>query len=323
MPELRIIYDVDGWAFCHAAHALCKHAPPDFHVTCAPLKCEDGSVDLDTALGPREPGIVFVMHTRPALPALVHSEIRARGWTPALVGAWNSGWPLNTELLPERHQQVDALLINNSIAWEHLRHLPRIHLCPNGVDLDVFRLSRPIAGRPPRALWCGSRYWQNVKGYENLIRPLESRLTALGIPCDFRLVDSLGPGKLPPPAMADWYNTGTVFLCASLTEGTPNTALEAAACGCTVVSTPVGNMPELIESGRNGFLVDRSVDALEAGVLRAVAAHHELAVCMQSTIRDWGWQHRAPAFFAAFRQAAELRLPPHELDLRMPAVSRS
>lgn len=320
MLDLRIIYDVEGWAFSNAARALRQQAPADFRVSVSPLMNTEGVLDPAAALGNREPDVVFVMHTRPEKPALVHDLLRARGWRPAIVGAWNSGWPLNTEALPARYAQVDALLMNNTIAWQQVQHMPRIHLCPNGVDLDLFRVIQPIATRPPRVLWCGSQYWRQVKGYDDFVLPLAQRLAARGIGCDFRLVDSHGPNRLTPPAMAEWYNTGAILLCASLTEGTPNTALEAAACGCTVVSTAVGNMPELIEPGRNGYLVDRSVDALEDGMLRALTHSEDLSGRLQHDIRRWGWEHRAPAFYAAFRQALAERSRLTQLDLRVPAL---
>jgi glycosyltransferase involved in cell wall biosynthesis len=104
--------------------------------------------------------------------------------------------------------------------------------------------------------------------------------------------------------MADWYNTGTVLVCASATEGTPNPGLEAAACGCTVVSTPVGNMPELIRSGENGYLVERRVDALLEGVRTAVADYPRLARQMLADIQDWGWDRRSAAYFRLFRRLA-------------------
>jgi hypothetical protein len=158
--------------------------------------------------------------------------------------------------------------------------------------------------------------YRRLKGYDDLILPLRDRLTAKGIECDIRLVDSFGNGKLSPSQMADWYNTGTVLVCASDTEGTPNVALEAAACGCTLVSTPVGNMPELIRDGANGYLVQRYVQALEKGVDAACQNYPALAAEMQKDIRTWSWEDRCGAFFEAFR--GMLRRP--RRDIAAPAV---
>ena len=107
---------------------------------------------------------------------------------------------------------------------------------------------------------------------------------------------------LTPREMADWYNTGTVLVCASAAEGTPNPALEAAACGCTLVSTATGNMPELIQDGVNGFLVERRLSALIEGVEAACARYSEVATRMQETIGRWGWSERAAPHFDAFRR---------------------
>ncbi len=47
-----------------------------------------------------------------------------------------------------------------------------------------------------------------------------------------------------------------VFVSTARTEGTPNTALEAMAMEVPVVYTAVGGVPELIEDGQNGILVN-------------------------------------------------------------------
>jgi glycosyltransferase involved in cell wall biosynthesis len=143
-----------------------------------------------------------------------------------------------------------------------------------------------------------------VKGYDDHVVPLAQRLEALGIPTSLHLVDARGPAVRSAHEMADWYNTGTVLVCASAAEGTPNPALEAAACGCTIVSTPVGSMPELIRSGENGYLVERRVDALLDGVRAAVADYRRLARRMQVDIQEWGWDRRSPDYFAVFRRLA-------------------
>ena len=193
------------------------------------------------------------------------------------------------------------MLINNRDYWDRKGRPAGSVAISNGVDLETFNLSRPIESREPRVIWCGSEYHRHLKGYDDLIVPLFSRLRAEGIECESLLVDSQGDNKKSSQEMAAWYNAATVLVVASETEGTPNPALEAAACGCTLVSTRVGNMPELIRDGENGFLVDRDLESLYAGVRHAVAGHARLATQLHRDIQSWGWTHRAADFFQFFR----------------------
>ena len=305
MPTLRILYDVDGWAYHHRARALQKYAPPDFAVALAPLPRFDAPDVVAAALGDDQPDLVFALSTPAVQP--VRRALAARGWRAKLVGSWNAGWPRQIPLFFDAYRAADAMVINNATAWRRVGRLPRTHLLPNGVDREVFRVRTPIDARPPRVLWTGSELGRRRKGYDRFALPLRSRLHALGIDCELLLVDSYAADKRPPEAMAAWYDRGTVLVCSSAAEGTPNPALEAAACGCTVVSTPVGNMPELIRDGENGFLVARALDALVAGVRAACADHPRLAAAMQDDIRAWGWDRRAAPFFAAFRAVLDAR----------------
>ncbi len=75
-----------------------------------------------------------------------------------------------------------------------------------------------------------------------------------------------GAGRLPRTVAiaAEWFNAGTSFVCANETAGTPNPALEAAVCGCTDVTTGVGNMPALI-------FTDNSTSSLARAATAALA----------------------------------------------------
>ena len=44
-------------------------------------------------------------------------------------------------------------------------------------------------------------------------------------------------------------------MLASYWEGCPNAVVESLACGTPVVATPVGSVPEMISSGKNGQIV--------------------------------------------------------------------
>jgi hypothetical protein len=318
VPSLRILYDVDGWAHHHRARALLEHAPPDFEVSIAP--CRPTGARRDPEDGLETPVDILLVLEENRL-RTSRALLQARGWPTRLVGAWNSGWPRNLGRFPEAYELADLLIINNQESWERTGRQPRTVLLPNGVDLDVFRVSVPVEARAPRVLWTGSTYHRRLKGYDEFVHPLARDLAARGIPLDALLVDSHGRDRRTPAEMADWYNRGTVFLCASETEGTPNTALEAAACGCALVSTPVGNMPQLVRHGVNGYLVERTRESILEGVEQALAHHVRLAARLQTDIREWAWARRAADYYRAFRELLadpaphRVPSPPPRVDL--------
>ena len=306
VTSLRIIYDVEGWAYHHQAVALQKYAPADFEVSIAPLM-RDGAIDVEAALGDAPADMVFLLRefsTRELAEAL-----RRRPPTTLVVG-WSCGFPRRLgDFYAVRHL-ADGWIFNNRECWIGSGRLPRTTAIANGVDLEVFSVTRPPATRRPKVLWVGSQLYRRLKGYDDLLLPLQERLRARGVDCEWLLVDSRGADKRTPQQMVEWYNDGTVLVCASESEGTPNPALEAAACGCAVVSTPVGNMPELIRDGVNGFLVDRTVDALAAGVERALDAYPRLTEALQRDIQAWHWADRCQEHFAFFREVLEARPAP-------------
>ncbi|MDR3090496.1 MAG: glycosyltransferase [Desulfobulbaceae bacterium] len=64
------------------------------------------------------------------------------------------------------------------------------------------------------------------------------------------------------------YRSFDLFLMTSLTEGMPNTVLEAMALEVPIISTRVGGVPELIEEGQCGLLASiGDAEALAAAVL--------------------------------------------------------
>jgi glycosyltransferase involved in cell wall biosynthesis len=104
--------------------------------------------------------------------------------------------------------------------------------------------------------------------------------------------------------MLDFYRSLDVYVCASRSEGTPNTCLEAAACGLPVITTRVGNMPELIREGENGFFVERDIAGIAEKLTRLrddPELRLRLGRAARTAIKPWDWRRQAARYDTMFQ----------------------
>ena len=72
-----------------------------------------------------------------------------------------------------------------------------------------------------------------------------------------------------------YLSAADIFAFPSWMEGLPNSVIEACACGAAVVATRVGGIPEIVEDGVSGLLVEpRSVDDLCVKLDRLLSDSH-------------------------------------------------
>jgi len=304
--RVACLCDRAGWCFESRALQIQKHAPPHLHIDV--LHIGYSSIEHEIVWPLYD--VVFCMWPQKT------SEVRAildnLGLKTPLIAAYNSGTHRPGYGL-EMTAAADYVIVNNWGSWAHAmaKSFGRFKGChiSNGVDMGFYCVKRPIAERPNRVLWITSETKaqdpDDVKGWRTLLRPLEPMLREKGIECDFRVVKP--EEEMTAERMVDWYNSGSVFLVTSKSEGTPNTALEAAACGCVIVSTPVGNLTELIQPGRNGAIFERGGDAdvLKAfeGIEAALANREAWSAAMRESLigGEWEWSRRSRFYHAVFK----------------------
>lgn len=292
MHKLLILYDVPGWAFHRRALALQKYAPADFDVTIAAWP------DVSTA---PQYDLVF---------QLDNSALRRFSDKPH-VFSWNSDPNRRQSRWERTHRFADWVICNNLSCWNAHRRAERTCCISNGVDTDVFRVTRPIAERPDRIFWTGSSNPAKKKGFD-ILQAAKPELERLGFEVAAFPVESAATAPFDTAAMVEQYNSSGYVLCLSESEATPNIVTEGAACGCAVVSTPVGNVTEWGTAGLDWWTIEnRSIEGLVDSMIGANHHRRDLAISA-SLVMDQMWSYgepgnRAAYFFSLFRALIELR----------------
>lgn len=179
---------------------------------------------------------------------------------------------------------------------------------PNGVDLDIFspnnrdtaedtylfvgrfdenknpELVRELAAAMPNATFkMGGLGERNIKSTDNL--------------------EILPP--MPPTSLANHYSEATAALCPFENEGFGMVALESMASGTPVVGLSDGNLPNLIDSGKNGVLCDELsisewIDAIET----VSNSGYEMEQLSRESAQQYSWENIASEYEQIYAAAS-------------------
>jgi glycosyltransferase involved in cell wall biosynthesis len=170
----------------------------------------------------------------------------------------------------------------------------RYSVIPNGVDLARFRPSSRARSRRSDKLRClAVARLVERKGLGDLIEAMAClergrvELVILGSGPDARRLQDLAArlgvsedvvfaGSVGRSEIAARYRDADIFTLASWEEAFGNVFAEALASGLPIVGSTVGGIPELVEHGKNGFLVPPREPRALAAAIRLLADHPEL-----------------------------------------------
>lgn len=284
--RVAMFYDEEGWAWWIRSHAIKESLPPDIEVDI---------LQLHTLIEPSQYDFLLIFDHN------VVQEVRATTAIPVEKIILANSCPLYITQADQflKQQGFSAAIVNNQTAYKVVQSDPRWHCCENGVNTTLFC---PPAQRPSEFLagWVGNSKSIGQKGLDII----QEACRLADVP--LLIVDASEKPKDLKANSQEWlrdnlYHKVSVYLCASQYEGTPNPALEALACGLPVITTRVGNMPELIRDGINGYIVERDADSL-ARALKLIRDRDLSQAARDSVSPSWDWQEKAKNYARIFRQ---------------------
>jgi len=224
------------------------------------------------------PDIVHAQSLGIAIPALISKRMLS---IPYVV--WGQGTDI---YLPERFTQMTSrLILQNADATLALtegmkRKMQEIcerevSVVPNGINLERFSSSsEDKKGSSAKTIIFVGRL-HPVKGIQYLIEAMaivhqempDVKLVIVGDGVERSRLEELAErlnldgciqfaGQISQERIPRVMHQADVFALSSLTEGLPVVLLEAMAAGLPIVATNVGGIPDIVEEGVNGYLVN-------------------------------------------------------------------
>ncbi len=116
------------------------------------------------------------------------------------------------------------------------------------------------------------------------------------------------PGLVPHDAIPTYFRAADLFAFASVTETQGLVTLEGMAAGLPVVAVKASGTSDVVEHGRNGFLVDCDEQALAQAILELLGDSQRMAHYSQHSIdlsESFSLENQARKMEAAYREAME------------------
>lgn len=301
-PKILLIPDVRGWAWWHKSQYLKKYLSDEFEFDIKLGLTEKGNyVKRDMVRGLNKKYDLYMTFGWSFVDMLKHVPMKKRITG---VTAHRKDGVIKPNMMKAYWRHANSRMLFRQLKSMNLE---RIYYTPNGVDHEMFIQKTEINPSTPLIVGHVGKL-SKMKQQKEIIEPA-CRLA--GVQYFSHYNNYLN--ALPYEKMPEIYNKFDLFIVASMEDGTPCPALEAAACGRPILSNKIGNMPEFIKDGYNGWLMKECNKEAYAEKLKWIKENKKLLPEMGKNARktveeSWSWEVQVENYRQMFRDAIkELR----------------
>ena len=229
--------------------------------------------------------VAWVLSRRRRVPYVLTAHLGdVPGGVPEKTGRWFRWlFPLTPPIWREARQVIAVSEYTRQLALQ--RYPVDIQVIPNGVDLKSLRPEKIQVNQPPQLVFAGrfmpqknpvqvvrslaalkDLAWHCVMiGDGPLAEAVQREISTQGLDDRFTLT-----GWISPEDVLNWFSKSDLLFMPSRAEGLPVVGVQALAKGLAIVAGHAGGFIDLVDEGRNGFLIrGQSGDGFSA-VLRGL-----------------------------------------------------
>jgi len=240
---IRMLVDVPGWAWDNKAKQIIQYLKEDFEIEIEYLSDERMGV-----IWGDEVFFTFECNTH-----MFSRVVRGRPYITGVTAHTYKNMKGHRELM----EGAIAIHANSKLLYDEVkRYNANCFYVPNGVDEGLFRYNHRDIDEEFTVGYVGKP--MERKGLSKYIIPACKKA---GVNFVMQACKYKDTSKVEHHLMPKFYDGVDCIIIASDMDGTPNQLLEAAAVGRTFIGNKIGNVPEFVDEGVNGFMLDgRRID---------------------------------------------------------------
>lgn len=190
------------------------------------------------------------------------------------------------------YEQADAITVPSEFVRQSFISRgvsgDKVKKIPYGANLARFKKVADPAANTFRLLWVGAStvrkgFLDAVRGFHLFQHPRKEFIVIGSVPEEMRKLLATKSlegvrflGHVPNHELPRHFSAAHAFVLTSLEEGLALVQLEALACGCPVIATPNTGCEDILDNGREGFVIPaRSPESL-AKILEHLASDRAL-----------------------------------------------